>query len=140
MQTTFTYTPIPAVFHGPRNINTLKSLINEVGQWARTNSLSELNGVMRDVYGLTVTCWTEVDEGLQQLSQAVRQIEHGETVDALDSIRRAMRYLHRWQDRGGAIGNAECVTEEELTGLMLEDGAIIPAAFATPFERGAEHA
>lgn len=131
MQTTLTYTPVPAVCHGPRNINTLKLLINEVGKWARENSQPELNDAMRDAYGLAVTCWTEFDEGLQQLSQAVRQIERGETTDALESIRWAMKYMHRWQDRDGAIGNAECVTEEELTGLSLEDGTVIPASFAS---------
>jgi hypothetical protein len=86
---------------------------------------------MRDAYGLAVTCWTEFDEGLSQLSQAVRQIERGEPKEAVESIRWAMKYMHRWQDRDGAIGNAECVTEEELTGLTLEDGTVIPASFAS---------
>jgi hypothetical protein len=114
-----------------RNINTLKRLINEVGQWARENGPHELNNAMRDAYGLTVTCWTEFDEGLSQLSQSVRQIERGEHKDALESIRWAMKYMHRWQDRDGAIGNAGVVTEEELTGLRLEDGSTLPASFAS---------
>lgn len=42
-----------------------------------------------------------------------------------------MKYMHRWQDRDGAIGNASCVTEEELTGLTLENGRIVPASFAS---------
>ncbi|UCV01735.1 hypothetical protein [Dechloromonas denitrificans] len=128
---TLTYTPVPAVCNGPRNINTMKHLINEVGQWARANNLPELDNVMRDAYGLAVTCWTEFDEGLQQLSQAIRQIERGEPKEAIESIRWAMKYMHRWQDRDGAVGNAECVTEEELTGLTLDDGRAVPASFAS---------
>ena len=128
---TLSYTPISAVCHGPRNINTLKLLINEVGKWARENKLPELNDAMRDAYGLAVTCWTEFDEGLMQLSQAVRQIERGEPKEAIESIRWAMKYMHRWQDRDGAMGNAQCVTEEELTGLTLEDGRAVPASFAS---------
>lgn len=128
---TLTYSPISAVCHGPRNINTLKRLINEVGQWAKENNLPELNGAMRDAYGLAVTCWTEFDEGLQQLSQAVRQIERGEPKEAIESIRWAMKYMHRWQDRDGATGNAECMTEEDLTGLTLEDGRTVPSSFAS---------
>lgn len=131
MLTTLTRTPIPAVCQAPRNINTLKRLITEVSQWARENQLTELVHAMRDAYGLAVTCWTEFDEGLQELSQAVRQIERGEPKEAIERIRWAMKYMHRWQDRDGAIGNAGCVTEEELAGLTLEDGTAIPASFAS---------
>ena len=131
MQTNFSYSPVPAVCGGLRNINTLKRLINEVGQWARENQISELSDAMRDAYSLAVTCWTEFDEGLMQLSQAMRQIERGESKEAIESIRWAMKYMHRWQARDGAIGNAECVTEEELTGLTLEDGRAVPASFAS---------
>ena len=82
-------------------------------------------------YGLVVTCWTEIDEGLMQLSQAVRQIERGNPSEAVESIGWAMKYMNRWQDRDGAIGNATCVTEDELTGLTLEDGRAVPASFAS---------
>lgn len=124
-------TAVPDARQGLRNINTLKRLINEVGKWARGNNLDTLNEAMRDAYGLTVTCWTEFDEGLMQLSQALRQIERSEPAEAIESIRWAMKYMHRWQGRDGAMGNAECVTEEELTGLTLEDGTAVPASFAS---------
>ena len=129
--TALSYTIVPDVCSAHRNINTLKRLINEVGTWARKNDDTDLDNAMRDAYGLVVTCWTELDEGLSQLSQAVRQLERGEPTDAIESVRWAMKYMHRWQDRDGAIGNAECVTEEQLTGLTLEDGSSVPASFAS---------
>ena len=130
-QTTFTYTPVPKVATANRTINTLKRIIAETGHWARENGNTELDKAMRDAYGLAVTCWTEIDEGLMQLSQAVRQIERGNTTGAVESIGFAVKYMNRWQDRDGAIGNAECVTEEELTGLTLTDGSTVPASCAS---------
>jgi hypothetical protein len=42
-----------------------------------------------------------------------------------------MKYLNRWQDRDGAVGNVECVTEEDLTDFILPDGSTLPTSFAS---------
>lgn len=126
-----TITQVPGVCEGIRTINTLKRLISEVSQWATETKQPALADAMRDAYGLVVTCWTEFDEGLRQLSSAVRQIERGDTQGATESIGHAMRYMHRWQDRDGAIGNIECLTEDEISGLIFEDGSKMPASFAS---------
>lgn len=43
----------------------------------------------------------------------------------------AMEYLYRWQDRGGAIGNCDVLSEEDLAGCTLEDGTPLPALLAS---------
>jgi hypothetical protein len=52
-------TAVPKSGLGKRNINTLKRLLDEVGQWAEENRLHDLAEAMRDAYGLIITCWTE---------------------------------------------------------------------------------
>lgn len=42
-----------------------------------------------------------------------------------------MEYLYRWQDRGGAIGNCDVLSEEDLAGCTLEDGTPLPALLAS---------
>ena len=126
-----TYTPVPSVCEGKRTNNTLQRLLKEVQDWARENDLPELMQAMKDGHGLTMTCWTEVDESLSCLNHAVRSIDRGETAEAVVSMKWAMEYLHRWQDRGGAIGNCDVLSEEDLTGCTLEDGTPLPASLAS---------
>ena len=58
-------------------------------------------------------------------------IERGQSADAVTSIRWAMEYMNRWQDRNGEIGNGEYLTEEQLTGLTLDNGDAVPALWAS---------
>ena len=95
------------------------------------SGLHDLDKAMRDAHGLAVTCWTEGDGALSQLSHGVRCIERGEIDKAAESVRWAMEYMHRWQGRDDAIGNAGCVTEKELAERLMLDGDLVPTSFAS---------
>lgn len=60
----------------------------------------ELAEAMNDAHGLCVTYWTKLDEGRAHLSDALRQLERGESAGALTNIQWAMKLMNRWQDRG----------------------------------------
>jgi hypothetical protein len=130
-QSKLTYTPVSNAREGHRTFNTLKRLITEVRQWARDTGNTELDAAMKDAYGLAVTGWTEVDESLSRLNSTRHNIKKRKQEDAIIDLDWAMKYLNRWQDRDGTVGNVECVTEEDLTDFILPDGSTLPASFAS---------
>jgi hypothetical protein len=75
----------------PRTIETAREILSDLLAWAHEElpnpARAETVDALQHLSGLLTTGWTEVDEALAAMS-------------------RAMRYLHRWQDRGGRIGNA----------------------------------
>ena len=125
------YTPVPQPCQGKRTIKTLTRLLGEVLAWAEENNQHSLTCAMRDAIGLTVTGWTEFDEGLSQLSNALYCLEHGEEIAATESIHHAMRFMRRWQDRDEAVGNVEFLSQEDIAALNLKDGEKIPESFAS---------
>lgn len=77
----------------PRNDKTIKRIIAELMIWGRENLprgevAESFIDAIDDIKQLQIACWTEIDE-------------------ALSSISRGVWYLHRWQGRGGRIGNTE---------------------------------
>ncbi|MDR2366003.1 MAG: Bro-N domain-containing protein [Zoogloeaceae bacterium] len=76
----------------PRTAKTVETILDELIRWAIKEVPGEagesLRTALEDLSGLVITGWTEVDEALSTLSFA-------------------MRYLNRWQDRDGRIGNIE---------------------------------
>jgi len=75
----------------PRDDKAIKKIIAELTAWGRENLprgevSNSFDEAMQDIERLQVTCWTHIDE-------------------ALGSFSRGMYMLHRWQARGGRIGN-----------------------------------
>jgi hypothetical protein len=104
---------------GDRTINTLKQAAKAVEAWAAQNDQPGLERAMLDIHGLAVACWSVVDESLSWLFDCARSIERGKPDDALKAVRVGMGILNTWQDRDGAIGNAELTTADELTAVGL---------------------
>jgi hypothetical protein len=117
------FTPIAPSWQGGKNTNTeANKLVAEIGRWARENLPNHSLGDAIDaVGGLFSRVWTEIDESLHALSTFRRLIENrapdlfvarpddsyfiawqGRRMTGLDT---AEFMLHRWQDRGGAMGN-----------------------------------
>lgn len=80
-------------------------LISELREWLVQFSAPEafaLLDAVRDIERLFSKVWTEIDEALVLLRMADRDESLG---DAEKHRAVAMKLLHRWQDRGGRIGN-----------------------------------
>ena len=82
-------------------------LVRELRSWAgqfHHPEAQKLSDGLRDVEKLFVRVWTEVDEALGMLSLS-HAVSASDPVRAEEYRRSALSYLHRWQDRGGRIGN-----------------------------------
>lgn len=105
------YTPLGHWWlDGGKSTNTeAKRLVSELRDWAQSNDHPDavkLDAALGDVERLFQSVWTVVDESLCQLRHA--QLS---PTAAAESIEKAMRMMHRWQDRNGRIGNASFVKE-----------------------------
>lgn len=90
----------------PQNGGTSKDaryLIGELKTWVNQFEHEDaltLRNALDDIVRLFVRVWTEIDESLVRLRFGQR------SQDAIDAnINLAIKYLRRWQDRGGRIGN-----------------------------------
>ena len=82
-----------------------RRLVDEVRNWAgqfNSPDAKALVHAMDDMELLLVSAWTEVDEALCLLHMASRDQC---TQNAEKRRATAMEYLHKWQDRGGRMGN-----------------------------------
>ena len=82
-----------------------RRLVNEVRNWAWQFNAPDalaLVAAMNDMERLLIGVWTDIDEALCLLHMA-----NYDSNQELAAKRRgtAMEYLHRWQDRGGRVGN-----------------------------------
>lgn len=89
-----------------RTTNTeARRLVDEVRFWAGQFNAPDAKALVRamgDMERLLVSAWTEVDEALCQLHMA----NHEQSTQNAEKRRAtAMEYLHKWQDRGGRMGN-----------------------------------
>lgn len=102
------FTPIQP-WTPPKMTNTeARRIVGELQGWvAQFNhpDARKLGDALDDVERLFVRVWTEIDEALSQLSDADRLESKGRHVEAMKAREVAMGYMHRWQDRGGKIGN-----------------------------------
>lgn len=93
----------------PKMTNTeARRIVGELQSWvAQFNhpDARKLGCALDDVERLFVRVWTEIDEALAQLSLADSLESKGRHADAMEAREAAMSYMHRWQDRGGKIGN-----------------------------------
>lgn len=100
---------IGATWMGDKVTNTeARKLIEELQAWAAQFHHPEalkLQDSLRDLERLFTTVWTEIDEALWMLGLA-QTIEASKPEQAREYRETAMSYLHRWQDRGGRVGNA----------------------------------
>ena len=105
-------TRIGETWKGEKVTNTeAMRLVKELRSWAgqfHHPEAEKLDDAIRDVEKLFVCVWTEVDEALGMLtrSHAISATDP-ETAEKYRSA--ALSYLHRWQDRGGRIGNVSGV-------------------------------
>lgn len=94
------YRPIP---QNGGTSNDARYLIGELKTWVNQFEHEDaltLGNALNDIERLFVRVWTEIDESLSCLSDGKRNPHRlGENLNA------AMKYLGRWQDRGGRIGN-----------------------------------
>lgn len=101
---------IGATWMGDKVTNTeARKLVADLQDWAAQFHHPEalkLQDSLRDMERLFTTVWTEIDEALSMLSLA-DGIEAHQPEQARLFRQNAMSYLHRWQDRGGRIGNVE---------------------------------
>ncbi|MDO1474029.1 hypothetical protein [Comamonas thiooxydans] len=82
-----------------------RRLVDEVRYWAGQFNAPDAKALvhaMNDMERLLLSAWTEVDEALCLLHMANRD----QSTQSADKRRAtAMEYLHKWQDRGGRMGN-----------------------------------
>ena len=82
-----------------------RTLVDDLKAWVRQFDHPEalkLESSLNDVKRLFVRVNTEIDEALARLSR----IENAPPEQAKAHLEVAVSLLHRWQDRGGRIGNA----------------------------------
>jgi hypothetical protein len=100
------HVPLRRSGDGGRITNTeARALVATLRGWAGQFNHEEaqhLQAALEDVDRCFVRVWTEIDEALTRLS--LMQQDPGEAAAHLSV---AQEYLHRWQDRGGRIGNGE---------------------------------
>jgi hypothetical protein len=100
--------PLGAGWGGSKMTNTeARAIVAELIGWAgqfQHPKAQTLLGALTDVERLFVHAWTEIDEALTRLS-----LMGSDPPRAEEHLQVAMSYLHRWQDRGGRVGNAEFV-------------------------------
>lgn len=102
--------PAPRVLEGGGTVKAAFSLVDGLREWARTaiedpekqRFLIEALSALRDTL---MTGWTDVDEALVRLSFAEEALSRKNNGEATTHLAIAQKYLHRWQDRGGRIGN-----------------------------------
>lgn len=100
------FTPIGETWRGEKVTTTEASrLVREVREWAEQFDNPDAHKLVEAMKGfdrLFATVWTEIDESLVRLSLA----KHCHDAEkAAEHLSIAMKYLNRWQDRGGRIGN-----------------------------------
>lgn len=104
----FAFTPIQQ-WTPPKMTNTeARRIVDELQTWVGQfdhPDARKMGEALRDVERLFVRVWTEIDETLGQLSRADFMDKKGQHAEAAVARAVAMSYLHRWQDRGGKIGN-----------------------------------
>lgn len=102
-------TPIGETWRGDKVTNTeAQRLLCELRAWVDQFQHPEavsLRRSIKDLEKLFSVVWTEIDESLTLLSLAQR-VGATDPARAEDYRLTAMGYLHRWQDRGGRMGNA----------------------------------
>jgi hypothetical protein len=79
----------------------VSKLQNWVGQFNHPQA-RELAADLDDIERCFVRVWTEIDEALTRL-----MLMKADPASADEHLRIALSYLHRWQDRGGRIGNVD---------------------------------
>ncbi|MBN9405817.1 MAG: hypothetical protein J0I00_10385 [Burkholderiales bacterium] len=103
------FTPIQP-WTPPKMTNTeARRLIGELQCWVEQFNhpdARKLGEALDDVERLFIRVWTEIDEALSQLIHADYLESKGHHAAAIEARKFAMDYMHRWQDRGGKIGNA----------------------------------
>lgn len=103
-----TFTPIGESWNGDKVTTTeAKRLTMELLEWASqfdNPDAKQLCEALRGFDRLFVRVWTEIDESLLRL--ALINLEK-RPHDAAEHIAAARKYLSRWQDRGGRIGNLD---------------------------------
>ncbi len=85
-----------------------RALVSKLRRWSgqfNHPEARELSTALEDVERCFTRVWTEIDEALSMFSQASWFRERGRTAEADEAMRVGPSYLHRWQDRGGKIGN-----------------------------------
>lgn len=97
-------TPVGETWMGGRVTNTeAKRLVSELLDWAgqfHHPEAQKLTQGLKDIEKLFSVVATEIDEALTLLNFAEKG--YG---DPSQHRKTAMSYLHRWQDRGGRVGN-----------------------------------
>lgn len=95
-------------WEGAKVTNTeAKRIVRQVRSWAAqfdNDDAKDLCEAMDDIEKLFTRVWTEIDESLFRLTLMGRTSAPEKDVEHLAV---ALQLLHRWQDRGGRIGNAE---------------------------------
>lgn len=99
------YIPLGNSWDGSKNTDTeARRLVADLLSWSHQFNHSEgikLQSALRDVEKLFSRVWTEIDESLLRLMLAEKYPENSS-----DHRAQALMMLHRWQDRGGVVGNA----------------------------------
>lgn len=97
-------------WQGGKMTNTeARRIVADLRGWARQfnhEDARNLDAALEDIEALFVCVWTEIDESLTRILLAGE--DHA---DREKHIAVALSYLHRWQDRGGRVGNAEPLDE-----------------------------
>lgn len=100
------HTLMPPSWEGGKVTNTeARELVSKLRRWAgqfQHPEARQLDTALEDLERCFVRVWTEIDETLSRLSLMKRDPDSAE-----EHLRIAMSYLHRWQDRGGRIGNVD---------------------------------
>ncbi|WP_338497612.1 hypothetical protein [Delftia tsuruhatensis] len=102
------FTRVGATWKGEPVTNTqAKLLISQLREWLLQFQAPEafaLLDAVQDFERLFAQVWTEIDESLSLLHRANLAQDPETTAKHLSFV---AERLHRWQDRGGRIGNAE---------------------------------
>jgi hypothetical protein len=86
-----------------------RELVTKLRRWAGQFHHSEAQSLqlaLDDVERCFVRVWTEIDEALSRVNLAKHDPQN-----AAEHLRIGVSYLHRWQDRGGRVGNVDLAKE-----------------------------
>ena len=96
---------MPPSWQGGKVTNTeAQALVSKLRRWScqfNHPEANELSTALKDVERCFDSVCTEIDEALTRLMLMKSDPERAD-----EHLQIALEYLHRWQDRGGRMGNA----------------------------------
>jgi hypothetical protein len=87
-----------------------RELVTKLRRWAGQFQHPEaqtLQLALDDVERCFARVWTEIDEALSRINMGKHDPRN-----AAEHLRIGLGYLHRWQDRGGRVGNIDLPRQE----------------------------